>query len=76
MPADWLHEGENDVVFRSMDESVWVLLIESSRQPDRSAVSEDGGQTWRNDDLGWNNGCDGEYMVRLWLDQYPNEAAT
>jgi hypothetical protein len=75
VPADWLREGENDVVFRSMDASVWSLLIESSRQPDRSAVSEDGGQTWRNDDLGWNNGCDGEYMVRLWLDQYPDRAS-
>jgi hypothetical protein len=75
VPTDWLHEGENDVVFRSMDESVWTLLIESSRQPNRSAVSEDDGQTWRKDDLGWNNGCDGEYMVRLWLDQYPNEAS-
>jgi hypothetical protein len=33
-------------------------------------VSEDGGETWRSDDLGENDRTDGEYMVRLWLDQF------
>jgi hypothetical protein len=70
VPVAWLRLGDNDVLFRSLDDSIWSLLIESSRQPDRSSVSEDGGQTWRSEELGWNNGCDGEYMVRLWLDQY------
>ena len=71
IPVSWLTEGDNDVCFRACDNSEWSLLIESSRLPNRSAVSEDGGRTWRSEDLGWNNGCDGEYMVRLWLDQYP-----
>lgn len=75
VPADWLKTGENQVVFRALDDSEWSLLIESSRQPDRSSVSDDGGKTWRSEDLGWNNGCDGEYMVRLWLDQYPRTTA-
>ena len=74
VPVEWLCKGDNDVCFRSMDESVWSLLIESSRQPDRSAVSEDGGSNWRTEELGWNDGCDGEYMVRLWIDQYPESA--
>ena len=69
-PVKWLHAGENEVVFRSVGEVAWTLLIEDGRQPDRSEVSEDGGQTWRSDDLGENNRTDGEYMVRLWLDQF------
>ena len=43
--------------------------MENLIQPSRSLVSEDGGQTWRSDDLGDNNRADGEYVVRLWLDQ-------
>ena len=70
IPAGILEQGLNEVVFQSLDDSTWTLLIESSRQPDLSEVSEDGGVTWRAEDLGWNNGCDGEYMVRLWLDQH------
>ncbi len=70
VPVDCLKEGENEVVFRAVGEAEWTLLIEYGRWPDRSEVSEDGGQTWRSEDLGNNNRTDGEYMVRLWLDQY------
>ena len=70
VPVSCLKAGENEVVFRAVGEARWSLLIENGRQPDRSAVSEDGGQTWRFEELGYNNRADGEYMVRLWLDQY------
>ena len=58
------------MVFRAVGEAVWSLLLENSRLPDRSAVSEDGGQTWRWEDLGVNNWGDGEYLVWLWLEQH------
>ena len=70
MPVEHLRAGTNEFVFRAVGDAQWTLLIENSRQPDRSAVSEDGGQTWRSEDLGVNNRADGEYMVRLWLDQH------
>ena len=75
IPPGWLVAGDNAVCFEAVEDSEWSLLIESSRQPDRSAISEDGGVTWRSEDIGWNDGCDGEYMVRLWLDQYPERVA-
>ena len=70
VPVAYLNEGENEVVFRAVGDAQWTLLIENGRWPDRSEVSEDGGQTWRSEDLGENNRADGEYMVRLWLDRY------
>jgi hypothetical protein len=70
IPADSLEAGENEVVFRAVGEARWSLMVENSVQPNRSLVSEDGGQTWRSDDLGDNNRADGEYVVRLWLDQF------
>ncbi len=70
IPVDWLRPGENEVIFRAVDAAAWTLLIEESVQPGRSAVSEDGGQTWRSEDMGANDRASGEYMVRLWLDQY------
>lgn len=74
IPVEHLKAGENEFVFRAVDNAAWTLLIESSRHPDRSAVSEDGGLTWRSEDLGVNNRSDGEYMVRLYLDQHPDSA--
>ena len=67
---DWLHTGVNDVVFRAVADAGWNLLIEESQLPDRSAVSDDGGQTWRSQEMGVNDRADGEYLVRLWLDQH------
>ena len=70
IPADWLSPGRNDVIFKAAGDAVWTLLVEESVQPGRSAVSEDGGQTWRTESIGVNDRARGEYMVRLWLDQY------
>ena len=67
--ADGLRVGENEVVFRAVGEGRRSLLAKNSIQPNRSLLSEDGEQTWRSDDLGDNNRADGEYGVRLWLDQ-------
>ena len=69
-PAEWLAVGHNEVDFRAVGDSCWRLLIDQGRFPDRSAVSEDAGQTWRSDELGENDRADGEYMVRLWLPQH------
>lgn len=70
VPVACLHEGVNDVIFHGAGPGEWQLLMEASVWPDRSAVSEDAGQTWRSDEIGENNRSDGEYVVRLWLDQY------
>ena len=66
----WLRVGTNEIALRALGESSWLLLVEESAQPDRSEVSEDGGQTWRSDELGVNDRTDGEYVLRLWLDQH------
>ena len=70
VPCAYLRPGENEVVFRAVGDAEWRLLLEEGKYPNLSAVSEDGGQTWRFEDLGERNGSDGEYLVRLWLDQY------
>lgn len=70
IPAGWLSAGRNEVTFRAVEDATWTLLIEESVQPKRSAVSEDGGLTWRSGEMGVNDRACGEYMVRLWLDQY------
>ena len=72
VPPDWLHQGLNAVILRSEDGSTWELLIDSCRGPNRSAVSLDGGQTWDYDHLGYNRCYDGEFLVRLELERYPN----
>ncbi|HJP33112.1 MAG TPA: transglutaminase-like domain-containing protein [Candidatus Latescibacteria bacterium] len=66
----WLCQGVNEVRFAAVGEAGWTLLIEESRHPDRSEVSDDGGQTWRSQEMGVNDRADGEYLVRLWLDQH------
>ena len=66
----WLRQGANEILFRALGDARWMLLIEESRLPDRSAVSDDGGQTWRSEEMGDNDRADGEYLVRLWLEQH------
>lgn len=69
IPAAALRKGDNEVILRAVGESRWDLLMENSLLPNRSAVSEDGGQTWRSEEMGNNDRADGEYVIRLWLDQ-------
>ena len=73
IPTSHFRDGINEVVFRSPGEATWSLLLENSLLPDRSSVSEDGGRTWRSEELGDNNRADGEYVARLWLDQHELE---
>ncbi|MFH1567952.1 MAG: transglutaminase-like domain-containing protein [Gemmatimonadota bacterium] len=73
VPAAALRAGANEVVLRAVGEGAWSLLLENCRWPDRSAVSDDGGRTWRREELGNNDRADGEYVVRLWLDQHESQ---
>jgi len=68
IPVKILKKGLNDFIFKGNG----VLLIEPSLYPDRSARSFDGGKTWEFNNLGVNNG-NGEYLVRLRLNQYPEK---
>ncbi|MCM8764311.1 MAG: transglutaminase-like domain-containing protein, partial [Candidatus Omnitrophica bacterium] len=68
IPVDLLKKGINDFVFTGDG----MLLIEPSLYPNRSARSFDNGKTWDFDALGINNG-NGEYLVRLRLQQYPKK---
>ena len=55
LPVEHLREGENEVVFRATEDGEWRLLMENGFLPDRSAVSDDAGQTWRSDEIGEND---------------------
>ncbi|HCU36858.1 MAG TPA: hypothetical protein DGT21_15845 [Armatimonadetes bacterium] len=65
-----LQEGTNSFVFSGGRQ----LLIENSMWPNRSARSTDGGETWDFDALGEQGMNDGEYLVRLRLERYPERA--
>jgi len=71
VPAARLRRGLNRFVFSGGGE----LLVEQSMCPDRSAVSLDGGATWDYAALGAQGMNDGEFLVRLRLERYPDEAA-
>ena len=70
VPGRFLRKGRNEFVFSDGGE----LLVEDSVHPDRSARSLDGGATWDYGALGPQGMNDGEYLVRLRLDQYPPRA--
>ena len=75
VPVEYLREGLNTFVFRGDEGDGWRLLVEPSVHPDRSAKSVDGGRTGDYDHLGENGSNDGEYLVRLGLEMYPEEGA-
>ncbi|MCM8805671.1 MAG: transglutaminase-like domain-containing protein [Candidatus Omnitrophica bacterium] len=68
IPVEFLKDGLNEFIFSGSG----TLLIEPSLYPNRSARSFDGGKTWDFDTLGVNCG-NGEYVVRLRLEQYPEK---
>ena len=77
VPVAALAKGHNDIVLRgsgrlwiARDDEFAAGSRERSHHANRSAKSTDGGQIWNGDRLGTNNDIDGEYCVRLWLDQY------
>src|SRR5690606_2723878 len=48
---------------------------EGTTSPNRSARSSDGGRTWETDQLADADGVDGEYYVRLFLDQHTSQGS-
>jgi len=72
IPLDTLCAGLNRFIFQAEGEERWDVLVEQSRLPDRSAKSRDAGRNWDDQNLGLNDACDGEYMIRLKLEQYPS----
>ncbi|MDX1946773.1 MAG: hypothetical protein SFU86_15335 [Pirellulaceae bacterium] len=72
-----LRAGLNDIVVTGTGK-VWIARDqdyaagsrERTKHPNRSAKSTDGGQAWSDDKLGTGGDLDGEYYVRLFLDQF------
>ena len=68
--------GKNEFVL-SGSGKVWIAKDEDfaagsrerTRHPNRSAKSTDGGKTWSDERLGTGGDLDGEYYVRVFLDQ-------
>ncbi len=88
VPPDALRAGTNEIVFfadSASEDAAWKLLIAEHRYfeaggwpsntplPRRSARSENGGASWTADSLGLDGAMQGEYMVRLTLDQHRAE---
>ena len=71
IPVDILRVGLNTFILQAEGDGSWEVLIEQSRLPNRSAKSCDAGRNWDDEHLGVNNACDGEYMIRLKMEQYP-----
>lgn len=73
---DLLRKGNNEIVVMGQGK-IWIARDDEFAQgsltrkqhPDRSAKSTDNGQTWNSNRLGDGNNVDGEYGIRLWLDQ-------
>jgi hypothetical protein len=56
-------------VWIARDEDFAAGSRELARHPNRSAKSTDGGKTWSDEKLGTGGDLDGEYYVRVFLDQ-------
>jgi hypothetical protein len=67
--AAWLREGANTVDFwaDATAMNAWSLAMEPGHAQPGSFISDDGGQTWRNQKMGYLNALRGEYIVRLRL---------
>lgn len=79
-PSDVLQPGANDFVLSGTG-SIWIARdddyaagsLTRTSHPNRSAKSTDGGKTWSDTRLGTANDIDGEYYVRLFLDQFQQQ---
>jgi len=82
IPVDSLQKGSNEFVFHGTGK-LWIArddeFASGSRtrtsHPNRSAKSRDAGATWDDQRLGTSDNVDGEYYVRLFLDQYQPEGS-
>ncbi|MCK4624443.1 MAG: transglutaminase domain-containing protein [Phycisphaerae bacterium] len=70
IPAQYLRQGSNEIVFRSDKGSTWRIGLENSIVPNRSAQSNDGGKTWNYDAMGIRGDHNGEFLIRLRLKRY------
>lgn len=76
-PPDVLRPGGNEFVLSGTG-SIWIARedefaagsLTRQKHPNRSAKSVDKGQTWDDTRLGTQNNVDGEYYVRVFLDQH------
>lgn len=71
VPPAYLRPGANEVILRDTSGQGWRLYIDNDQLSGRSAKSIDGGQTWTNERIGYNDFCHGEYVIRLNLKRYP-----
>lgn len=74
LPPESIRAGLNDVVVRGTGQ-VFIARDDErppgeSPPPNRSAKSIDGGKTWNDARLGPKDETDGEYYIRLFLDQH------
>ena len=82
LPRGALKEGENEILmWADSDSTSWRILIaleeefargslERTHHPNRSMKSSDGGRTWSDTRLGAADSVDGEYSIRVSLDQH------
>jgi len=71
IPIDpaWLIAGENtiDLWSDATAMNAWSLAMEAGHAHPRSLISDDSGQTWRDERMGYLNTLRGEYVIRLRL---------
>lgn len=82
LPVGALKAGENELlIWANSDSTSWRVLIAHEKEfergslvrtehPNRSMKSSDGGSTWSDTRLGALDEIDGEYAVRISMDQY------
>jgi hypothetical protein len=82
IPSEYLKTGKNHIEIRSRDgKPGWAIMVADYVDfykgslgtpifPKTSAKSEDGGKTWRRDDLGSQSKISGEYVLRILLGSY------
>lgn len=82
LPVESLRKGKNELLmWTESDSTSWRILVAHAKEfkrgsltrrehPNRSMKSSDGGISWSDSKLGALDSIDGEYSVRLSLDQY------
>ncbi len=69
--ADRLRGGKNTFELWAETTAMegWSLALEAGHAQPHSAVSDDGGNTWRGERMGYLNAVLGEYVIRVRLDE-------